>query len=43
MNWIVIAAGYLFAVSLIMMFLRGASYKDNIQRDPNYYGKRKND
>ena len=38
-----LAIGYVITVGLILTFLRGATYKDNLSRDPNYYGKRKND
>lgn len=29
---------WLLSVTLILMFMRGATYKGNIAEDPNYYG-----
>lgn len=38
-----LAIGYVITVGLILTFLRGATHKENLLRDPNYYGERKND
>jgi hypothetical protein len=41
MIWVAVA--YAITIGLILTFLRGATYKENLLRDPNYYGERKND
>ena len=43
MIWVALVIGYAITIGLILTFLRGATYKENLLRDPNYYGKRKND
>ena len=43
MIWVALSIGYAMTVGLILTFLRGATYKENLLSDPNYYGERKND
>lgn len=39
MDFVLIGLAWLVFIAVILLFMRGASYKDNVSRDPDYYGK----
>lgn len=39
MDFVLIVLMWLLFTTGIILFMRGASYKDNISRDPDYYKK----
>jgi hypothetical protein len=39
MDFVLIGLTWLLFTAGVLLFMRGASYKDNVSRDPDYYGK----